>query len=288
MRRTWFIPAGPGSGPTPRLAFSCALALAGLACWTPLAALSAQADVELPTSSQALDRGGRLFLAQCSRCHGAGGAGGEGPALNRPILHSAPDNEALVEVIRSGIPGTDMSGAWNMLPEDAHQVAAYVRSIGRTAVVVLPGDPEVGQALFEESDCLSCHIVNGLGEGVGPELTDVGARRGAEHLRQAVVEPGVARPSAVATMGTSGFEGYLPIRAVLPDGSELYGMRINEDDFTLQLRDDAGGLHSLRKADLQSIEREFDSSLMPGYDGVYSDAELDDLVAYLASLRGSP
>ena len=203
------------------------------------------------------------------------------------MLHSAPDDATLVSVIQGGIPGTDMGGAWNMLPEDARQVAAYVRSIGRTAVVVLPGDPAAGEALFQESDCLSCHIVSGQGDGIGPELTDVGARRGAEHLRQAIVDPGRARPSAIATMGTSGFEGYLPVRAVLQDGSTVYGMRINEDDYTLQLRDDAGGLHSFRKDELQSIERDLEASLMPSYDGVYTPAELDDLIAYLASLRGA-
>lgn len=259
---------------------------AALAVLLRLPGSAQDADLELPTSPDALARGGRLFTAQCSRCHGVGGTGGEGPALNRPSLRHAPDDRTLVSVIRSGIPGSDMGGAWTMSQGDAQQVAAYVRSIGRTAVVVLPGDPVAGEALFREADCLSCHIVAGAGEGIGPELTDVGARRGAEHLRTALLDPGAARPSAAAVMGT-GFEGYLPVRAVLPDGSTVVGMRINEDDFTLQLRDDRGGFHSLRKDELLEIERDFEASLMPSYEGVYTDGELDDFVAYLASLRGA-
>ncbi len=63
-------------------------------------------------------------------------------------------------------------------------------------------------------------------------------------------------------------------------------MRVNEDDFTLQLRDDAGRFHSLDKRDLKSLEKRRQMSLMPGYADALSEAELDDLVAYLASLGG--
>ena len=66
----------------------------------------------------------------------------------------------------------------------------------------------------------------------------------------------------------------------------MEGLRINEDTFTIQLRDEAGDIHSLRKEDLTVLDKQFDSSLMPNYRDTFSDAELEDLVAYLASLRG--
>ena len=66
------------------------------------------------------------------------------------------------------------------------------------------------------------------------------------------------------------------------------GFVVNEDTFTLQLRDAAGALHSLRKADLARLENEPSASLMPSYKGMLTEAELQDLVAYLASLRGEP
>jgi putative heme-binding domain-containing protein len=247
------------------------------------------AETTLPTDPMELARGERTFTAQCSRCHGVGGTGGEGPALNRPTLRSAPDDDALMAVISDGIPGTDMGGSWSMSEQDVRQVAAYIRTLGRTEVAELPGDSARGAAMFMgDADCTACHIVSGVGTGIGPELTDIGARRGVQHLREALLEPGTRRPSAINTMGSGGFDGYLLVRAVLPDGRRVEGMRINEDDFTLQLRDDLGRSYSLRKDELREVQRLFDSSAMPSYEGVFTESELDDLVAYLASLRGNP
>jgi len=64
------------------------------------------------------------------------------------------------------------------------------------------------------------------------------------------------------------------------------GIRVNEDSFTIQLRDAGNRFHSFRKSELSSLKKEFGESLMPGYASKFTAAELDDLVAYLASLRG--
>jgi hypothetical protein len=44
----------------------------------------------------------------CTECHGAGGAGGDAPSLNRPRLLHAPTDVALVNIIQNGIPNTAM------------------------------------------------------------------------------------------------------------------------------------------------------------------------------------
>jgi hypothetical protein len=61
---------------------------------------------------------------------------------------------------------------------------------------------------------------------------------------------------------------------------------MNEDTFTIQLRDQAGRIHSLSKLDIAGLEKAFGESLMPDYGSELSASELDDLIAYLASLRG--
>jgi cytochrome c oxidase cbb3-type subunit 3 len=54
--------------------------------------------------------GALLFAANCARCHGPEGRGGEGPALNNPVLlHNATDTY-LAETIRRGRTGTAMQG----------------------------------------------------------------------------------------------------------------------------------------------------------------------------------
>jgi hypothetical protein len=66
------------------------------------------------------------------------------------------------------------------------------------------------------------------------------------------------------------------------------GLRVNEDSFTLQLRDQAGRIHSFSKLELEGLEKLPGESLMPSYQSELSETGLEDLVAYLASLRGEP
>ena len=65
------------------------------------------------------------------------------------------------------------------------------------------------------------------------------------------------------------------------------GIRLNEDLFTIQLRDQSGKFHSIRKSNAEVIRKETGVSLMPSFAGRMSEAELDDLVAYLSSLGGA-
>jgi putative heme-binding domain-containing protein len=164
-----------------------------------------------------------------------------------------------------------------MLSErEARLVAAYVLSLGRVEAAPVEGDPTRGRGVFEgASGCGSCHTVEGEGGILGPELSDVGLRRGIDYLRQSLVSPG----AVVA-------DGYLVVRARTRSGDEVVGVRMNEDTFTIQLRDQAGRIHSLSKLDIAGLEKAFGESLMPDYGSELSASELDDLIAYLASLRG--
>lgn len=223
-----------------------------------------------------LARGQKLFVGHCALCHGIGGTGGRGPSLNQPDLRRAADNRALVQVIQNGIEGTEMPEAWQMTDREIRQVAGYVTSLGRTAVVKLPGDPVKGKAYYEaKGGCAACHIVSGRGGTVGPDLTDIGARRSAAYLREALIDPGAAVP-----------EGFLVVSVAARDGQRVRGTRSNEDSFTIQLRDASNVFHSFRKLDLTELKKEFGASLMPGYRDALGASEIDDLVAYLAGLRG--
>lgn len=52
--------------------------------------------------------GGQLFAANCERCHGPNGRGGEGPALNNSVLLRYATDTYLFETIKRGRPGTAM------------------------------------------------------------------------------------------------------------------------------------------------------------------------------------
>jgi mono/diheme cytochrome c family protein len=67
----------------------------------------------------------------------------------------------------------------------------------------------------------------------------------------------------------------------------VVGVPMNEDTFTVQIMDTSERVHSLDKKSLKSFRHE-NRSLMPTYaPDRLSDADLDDLVAYLQTLRSS-
>ena len=221
--------------------------------------------------------GKRVFAAQCAWCHGADGTGGSGSTLRGVKLRNAATDAALLDILKNGIAGTEMTGfAWSLTDRTAWQTAAYVRSLGLQPRQAVPGSPERGAAIYDAKSCAVCHIVNGRGVGLGPELTTIGALRGPASLRESVVTP-----------ETTQSPGYLVVRALSRGGVETRGIRVAEDVFWVHIRDAAGTLHSLEKKDLTSLERELGATLMPSYKSLLSAAELDDLVAYLASLRGA-
>jgi cytochrome c oxidase cbb3-type subunit III len=231
--------------------------------------------------------GKALYDGRCARCHGMKGDGGEGPALVRPYLSYAPDDATLVTVIRSGIPNTGMYGDWTLTDLEARQIAAYVRSLGRVAAAPPPqGDSARGQALFlGKGGCVACHGPRASGTSLGPSLAQVGARRNAQFIRQAIVDPGAALPQG-NPFQPAGFHEYLPVLAVA-GGDTVHGYRVNESTFVILVRDQTGRLHSFDKTRLDDLVKQFGHSLMPSYRAVFTDRELDDLVAFLARLRGA-
>ncbi len=218
--------------------------------------------------------GRKVFDSQCAVCHGQNGTGGRGPALNRPVLGKAPDVDTLRKIIADGLP-PEMPGAWQLSVREVASVAAHVQSLGSVAEEKLPGDAQRGRTLFRARGCTGCHIVDGSGTPRGPELTAIGARRNAAHLRESLVRPDAFLPV-----------GFLKVEVVPVNGNIVAGTRAAEDPFTIQLADAAGRFHSFRKSDLKNLRRYPGESTMPSFANSLAAAELDDLVAYLAGLRG--
>ena len=251
------------------------LVAAGWLC-APVRAGAQTARLNAASASD-LAAGRRIFDSQCAWCHGNGGTGGTGPDLRRSTLRHAATDAELATIVRTGIPGTEMPSFAIALTEHmAWQTAAYVRSLGRTAAHPMAGDVRRGAALFDSAGCGSCHVVAGRGGTLGPELTAIGALRGPSHLRDSIVTPEAAHPP-----------GYLVVRAQTNTGQTIRGIRVNEDVFWIHVRDSAGTVHALEKSSLATLERELTGTLMPSYASRFSAPELDDIVAYLATLRGA-
>ncbi len=229
-----------------------------------------------PVTPEETTAGKRLFDGHCAGCHGPEGRGAQGPNLARPSLRHAQDAQSLFLVIDLGIEGTEMPRGGQLHDLEIWKIVAYVESLGRTAPEPLPGDAERGKNLYYgKGNCAACHWLNGGGGRQGPELSGIGASRGLAYLRQSLLEPAATVP-----------EGFLLVAAVGRDGHRIRGVRLNEDPFTIQIRDSADVIHSLRKEDLAELHRQKGESSMPPYGGVFTTAEIDDLVSFLASQRG--
>jgi len=221
--------------------------------------------------------GKKLFELHCAGCHGIEGrGGGRGPNLNRVHLEHAPDDAALKSLVENGIE-PEMPGAWYMSERDVRNVVAYVRSLGAIPAEPVPGDAARGARVYAKGGCANCHIVAGEGTGFGPELTEVGARRSVEYLRECLVKPSSNLP-----------DGFLLVQATSASGETVRGIRVNEDTFSIQIKDSSGGFHSLRKQELKELRKLRGETPMPPYEQIFSTAELQDLVAYLTSLRAKP
>jgi putative heme-binding domain-containing protein len=223
-----------------------------------------------------LAAGKRAYVAQCALCHGIDGSGGYGPSLLVPVLRRASDDKGLLRVVEQGIP--------NLMPgygrangaRRSWQLAAYVRTLNAgSAPVSVAGDAGRGKAIYQERGCASCHVLGGAGRAFGPDLSEIGGQRGAAYIKQALLEPGARVP-----------EGHVVVTAKPKDARSVRGVRVSEDVFWVYVRDPGGKIYRYWKPDLEALEREAGTSLMPAYGATRSVTEIDDLVAYLTSLRG--
>jgi cytochrome c oxidase cbb3-type subunit III len=240
-----------------------------------------QQPLELPdvaanpyTSNNDIALGKKLYGGRCAGCHGPGGDGGKGTNLATSVLPRAQSDLALYRVIRYGLPDTEMP-SHNMTQREIWQISAFVRTLGQADQSALSGNPARGGELLKgKGGCLQCHVVNGEGGHLGPSLSDVGRMRSAAYLRAKLLEP---------DKDLSG--NFALVRLTTPAGKKLSGIRMNEDTWSIQVRDMSGGLHSFWKQDLSDLKVE-SRTLMPSYRDRLSADELNDIVACLVGLRG--
>jgi len=248
----------------------------------------ASGPVVLPQSPAELQQGNRLYATHCASCHGPLGEGGRGPTLAEPTLPRASDDATLLRIIREGINGTEMPRS-RMERHEVALVAAYVKSLGSKPRERVPGDPQRGRQIYAtKGTCAQCHMIDGEGGAYGPDLTEIGRRRSAVYLRRSLVEPAGEVPQSFNAFrqDISLPENFLYVRVVTKAGDEIAGIRVNEDTFSIQVRQLTGQVHSFFKDEVAALHKDFGHSPMPSYATALTPAELDDLVAYLVSLRG--
>ncbi len=222
--------------------------------------------------------GEQHFQRRCSRCHGQDAKGNDetgAPDLTGR-LSNANTRVGIFRIIREGIAGTAMLPISEETPDpNVWQLVTYIESL-RTdpANIDLPGSAASGRQVYDgKGKCASCHMLDGKGGRLGPDLSRVGERRDPDELRTDLTNPNEdVEPR------------WWTIRVTRQDGSVVQGLRMNEDTFTFRIIDNDDNLWSFVKKNIRSYERVQDST-MPTYGTTLSASEVDDLIAYLFSLR---
>ena len=260
--------------------FICAAAIA-----TGAVSASARARHESQTAKPADQSPGKqLFEQRCSTCHGLDAGGAMGPNIQGIPFRLGAD--PVKAIIKNGMGGGGMPAFAGQLDDaQIQQIVDYLLTLQHKDSAPITGDPTKGKEVYDASGCASCHTIAGQGGDAGPELTTVGSLRGAGYLRSAVLYPGADLPQEHVFVESGGQLDYLFIHLVTKDGKAYDGTRVVEDSFRIVIEDVHGDFLSFRKADLRTLDKEPGKSVMPSVKGKLSDEQVNDLVAYLASLK---
>jgi cytochrome c oxidase cbb3-type subunit 3 len=257
-----------------------------------VAAVRAQDKNPFAGDPNAAKLGESQFRANCAFCHGLGArGGGRGPDLTRAQKRHGNADGDLYRTINQGVPGTAMppNGATQqgvgMTEDEIWQVISYIRSVQKKSDAQAAGNAAHGRELFFGSAvCATCHMVQGKGGRLGPDLTTTGSARSLDYLVESVRNPSRRLAQGISEAMKEFSQEYLTVTAVDASGQKFQGTVLNEDNFTLQMIDTREQLHLFDKSKLRSLE-ETRQSLMPAYDQkMLPEKDLQDLIAFLVAV----
>ncbi len=144
-------------------------------------------------------------------------------------------------------------------------------------LLAMTGDPARGRETFfspDRAQCYRCHVINGEGKLVGPDLSKIGQKASKENLFDSILNPSAAVAPEYKVWIVNSFE----------EGA-LSGFVKSDTADAVEMMDSAGNTIRLNPKDI--LDRtESSASLMPtGLSAALTAQELADIVAYLQSLK---
>ena len=112
------------------------------------------------------------------------------------------------------------------------------------------GDPGLGATVYEDN-CTDCHILNGEGGEVGPDLTGISAK-GLKFISEAILQP--------VKVLTKGFETYV---AIDKEGRQTVGLKTRDEAGEIDITKANGDVVTIAKADIKEIKIDDTKSIMP-------------------------
>ncbi len=143
------------------------------------------------------------------------------------------------------------------------------------SVKTMQGDPVKGKAVFERT-CATCHVVEGVGKEVGPDLaalTDLSP----EALLIAILDPNREVDAR-----------YVNYNAALKDGRVLSGLISGETASAISLKRQEGLIDVVLRDDLDELTSSGRSLMPEGLENDLKPADVADVTAYLAKGTSRP
>ena len=242
------------------------------------------------SKAAAIKEGASLFRANCSPCHGLNArGGGRGPDLTSGRWTHGSTDSAIFRTITQGVPGTEMP-ANGFEDSEIWAIIAYLRSLAPPNRPIVSGDPVNGKKIFFGSaGCSNCHMVKGSGGLLGPDLSRVGASRSVAYLIDSIRRPDQELSSGM--VDPNNHYGlplvYDTVTVVTAAGERITGIARNEDTFSVQLLATDQTLQLFLKKDLEEVIHDRKSLMPPYLEDTLSASQLQDLISYLETLRGT-
>ena len=244
-----------------------------------------------PSDPVRVANGKALFSVNCSFCHGATANGGEtGPNLLRSRTVLDDQHGELIEpIVRGGRPAKGMP-PFSLSTAQIGDIAAFIHSVpvGEAAQSAAPvvnplvGNAKAGRRYFNGSGkCGGCHSVTG-------DLRHIGSQLEPRDLQSAMVAGG-ARDTGLSTYFAPGL--FIPkgttASIALTNGVSHTGELRHIDEFSVSIIDSATGETLTYALENGKPNVDVHNPIQAHLDllRVYSDADVHDLTAYLATLK---
>ena len=139
----------------------------------------------------------------------------------------------------------------------------------------MKGNAKNGRLLFHSTaTCAKCHVVNGIGREIGPNLSEIGNKLSRDAMFQSIIYP---------SAGIS--HNYESYSVVTVQGTVANGLLVGQTDGAVTIKNAEGISRTIARDDIDEMVKQ-DVSLMPAdLQKILSAQDLVDIVLYMQTLK---
>jgi putative heme-binding domain-containing protein len=144
-----------------------------------------------------------------------------------------------------------------------------------TQLVGMQGNAERGREVFNKTgECAKCHVVNGEGKEVGPNLSEIGGKLSKPALFESILYPsaGIAH-------------SYETYSAVLEDGNVLTGLLVSQTADAVTIKKEDSLTVTVKPSEIEELVKQKISLMPADLQKTMTTQELVDVVEYLTTLK---